>query len=248
MSDFPKVFVGTLYSGEAEYDLACEAISSQRNVLVKHQVITGLSEIQAHNALWSSWESVKLDFDYFIKVDADTILVDDLAISRIVDVFRSNQRVTGIQIFLKDYFTDSLIAGLNCFTPKVIFKQATNRLMPDRVDSNHDIVLTPAEVDFLAPIGWHCLNPHDKQAFHYGLHRKLKKQNEVLQLLAKKWLSDGGQDDARGWALSGAMSASFWTKKCDYQDSSFKKIFEKKKRSLSRLPRVHEFAYQLVKS
>lgn len=248
MNDLPKVFIGTLYSGEAEYNQACDAISAQKNTLIQHQVIAGLSEMEAHNALWSSWESVKLDFDYFIKIDADTVLIDDLAISRIIDVFRANPRVTGIQVFLKDYFTDSLIAGLNCFTPQVIFKQATNKLMPDRVDTNHDLVLSPSQVLSLAPIAWHCLNPHEAQAFHYGLHRKLKKQNAVLKLVATKWVSDGCQDDPRAWALAGAMSASFWTRKCDYKDAAFTKIFEKQKLNKSRLLQVRDFANRLIGS
>lgn len=247
MTQVPKIFVGTLCSGEAEFKMACESILSQKKVDIHHKIISNLPEIQAHNLLWSSWEECKNNFDYFVKVDADTVLIDDHALHRIVELFQKNPGSTGAQILLHDYFTDSLIAGLNCFHPKVIFQQASNKLMPDRVDFNHDIVLKGASVEHLNPIGLHCVTPHPRQAFHYGLHRKLKRQDDVLELVAIKWLEDGACEDARFWAIAGAYSASFWMRKSfDYSDDKFEKSFINVGLDQNRLTRAQKFARNLI--
>ena len=76
----PRVFVGTMYAGEAEFEACQSAIARQRNVEIKHTVIRNLGEDEAHRALWQAWDAVKSSFDMFAKIDGDTILVDDDAL------------------------------------------------------------------------------------------------------------------------------------------------------------------------
>lgn len=198
----PRVFFGTMYSDESEFEESRQMIHSQKDLLeIKHVVIEGLEEREAHNILWQSWNSFKNDFDLFVKVDADTILGDEYSISRVWSLFRENPRVTGVQVRLKDYYTDDLISGLNFFSPAVVFKTSPS-LYCDRVDTNHDIVLKGEIVEHLEPIGLHCKDPTLRQSFHYGLHRMLKNQKDVIRkvLVAKR-------EPAREYALLGAACA-----------------------------------------
>ncbi|WP_227818027.1 glycosyltransferase family protein [Nitrogeniibacter aestuarii] len=229
----PRIFVGTLACGEAELEVCCSAIASQIGVQVTHRVISDQPEFEAHNLLWAAWGHAKADHDLFVKVDADTILNGDSALERIAALF-ADRRVTGAQMLLHDYFTDRLIAGLNAFSPRVEFRQASSRLFADHADRNHDLVLKGDATAHLAPIGWHCKFPHSRQAFHFGLHRALKKQREVISRCAEVWLQQ--RDEARAWALAGAMSAGWRMRNShDYANDRFEKAFLRLKDDPARL-------------
>ena len=240
MRSAPKIFVGTLACGESELDECCAAVQAQQGVDATHLVISNLREREAHLALWDSWEKQKSHHDIFVKIDADTVLSRPTALREIADLF-SSPDVTGAQILLHDYFTDRLIAGLNAFSRAVTFKKSRSRLMPDRVDADHMRVLKGAAVSHLAPIGWHCRMPHPRQAFHFGLHRALKKQHDVIARSAEVWLAQ--RDEARSWALTGAMSAT-WRMRFgfDYAQRGFERAFAARAADPDRLPRVEAFA------
>jgi hypothetical protein len=222
-----RIFVGTLHSGEAEFDECCQMIADQEDVQASQTVISGKRELEAHNALWDAWNAAKDSFDLFVKVDADTVLVDTQALARIADLFAADADVTGAQILLHDYFTDGSIAGLNAFSPAVTFTPARSRLHSDRVDTNHKTVLRGPAVAALEPIGYHCRYPHAIQAFHFGVHRGLKRQHDVLHRVAEAWRQY--QDDARGWALAGALTARspFMRGGQDYQSRRLHRRFKR---------------------
>ena len=178
----PNVFIGTMFTGEGDYDDACLAISNQQNVKIHHVVIKNLPEKEAHNALWSAWREAKNDFDMFVKVDADTILSHQNVIFELWTMMFKNTRITGIQAPLYDHFTDGEINGLNCFSPKVTFRDTADSLFCDRnVDVDHDIVIKASDVPLsLKPAGIHCSKAHHLQAFHFGVHRMLKNQHGII--------------------------------------------------------------------
>jgi hypothetical protein len=207
MQDLPRIFVGTLACGEAEFDECCRAIQNQKNVLVTHHVIRDQPEYEAHNMLWQAWNDHKGSHDLFVKIDADTVLMRDTALSEIAALFR-NPDVTGAQILMQDYFTDDLIAGLNAFSPAVVFRKSKRKLFADHADTGHKVSLKGEAVRHLAPIAWHGKNPTAPQAFYFGFHRQMKHQKETLRRVAKAWLAH--QDAARGWALAGAASVKWW--------------------------------------
>lgn len=227
MPKIPRVFVGTLYSGEGDFEKCNVAIQEQLGVSVDHLVIKHLPEKEAHNALWAEWRSRQSSFDFFVKVDADTVLSHPNVLNKFWETLQSNPRITGIQAPLHDYFTDRFINGLNCFSPKVIFQDTKDSLFCDRkVDINHDIMISSDNVCVeLKPAGKHCHNSSDLQAFHFGFHRALKRQNEILQFVRQAW--DRDHDRLREFAILGAGAAfSKGFLHMDYTTPVFVQLFE----------------------
>lgn len=223
----PKVYVGTLYCGENDFDSCVESIISQKSVQVTHHIIKNENEQEAHNKLWDSWNKVKNEHDFFVKVDADTVLAHDFVLENFWSMLSSNSRITGIQAPLHDYFTNSHINGLNCFRNNVIFMNSTDSLYCDRnVDTGHDIVIKSNDViDELKPAGYHCHNANAKQAFHYGVHRTLKKQVATMNLVKATWKIY--KDDIRAYALLGSMYAKKFTKENhSYSTQMFNDAFQ----------------------
>lgn len=213
--NIPKVFVGTMYCGEGDFAMCCEAVRTQTSVQIEQVIIKDMPELEAHNALWQAWRDVQhTGYDLFIKVDADTVLAHDRVALEIFQMVQANPRITGIQAPLHDYFTDSFIDGLNSFTPKVTFQDGRDKLCCDRnVDVNHDVVVKSASVvQSLRPAGRHCYFATPLQAFHFGLHRTLKGQHDVMARVKAAWQRDHSADfsDNRSYALLGSlMSRSF---------------------------------------
>lgn len=205
-----RVFVGTLHSDEGEFEESCSAIVNQIDVDVTHIIISNLPELEAHNQLWNNWNRHKHEYDLFVKVDADTVLRKSSTISEICKLFVTNPRVTAVQAPLYDYMTDGNIYGLNCFSSRVVFKTSQDKLYCDRVDSGNDIVLRTDELTTLAPslvpAGYHCCKPTDIQAFHYGVHRGLKKQQDTLTKVRRAW--ERNKDRQRKLALLGEEASS----------------------------------------
>lgn len=220
-----KIFVGTMHSGEEEFEESRKKILSQQNVDIVHFIIDSLPEYEAHNALWNAWNDCKQSFDLFIKVDADTLIDNPNKFEQIGSEFSKNDRLTGMQIPLHDYFTDDLILGLNCFSPKVVFTPAKSRLHADHADSGHDIVYRNEQVSHLVPAGRHCAYPNDRQSFHYGLHRMKKNQKDNVVKVYRAWKTSGG--NGRLLALYGARAAALSNPEHDYNSSGFDASFSK---------------------
>lgn len=217
-----------MYSNENDFTQCCEIINKQKNVNITHVVISNLPEKIAHNKLWDSWDKEKYCKDYtcFIKIDADTVLHSEHTIETIGNYFKHSNRLTGMQCYLHDYYSDELIFGLNCFSPAVKFQKTTDDLYCDRnVDVNHDIVLRGNQLsEQLIPAGFHCHNSSDIQSFHYGYHRALK--NKVDNLNKVKLAYDLKRDRKRAFVLLGADNSKLLKDKFNYTDPEFVKLFQ----------------------
>ena len=200
-----KLFVGTMESGEAEFEACRESIIKQKNVEVEHFIIRNLGEKAAHRKLIQGWLEKKGEFDYFVKVDADTILNSNKSLFLLANLMKEKS-ASGLQVKLFDYFTNDLLSGLNMFDGTVKFKRFTPRLRPDRVDFGHRLILKGSSVQHLEPIGFHAKYPNPKQSFYFGFHRYLKNQQQILQKCFTEWQKH--LDEARRWAITGAIVAS----------------------------------------
>jgi len=231
-----RVFVGTLRCNEGDYDRCIDAIKNQKNVNVTHVVFSDLPEKEAHNRLWQAWRDVKDQYQMFVKVDADTVLYNENVLNELWKLMQENPRVTGIQAPLLDYFTMGYINGLNCFSPKVTFRDTVDTLFCDRgVDVDHDIVIKANSVpETLRPAGWHCFHATPVQAFHYGLHRTLKRQTSTMALVRQAWSKT--PDTCRTFALLGGMMAkTIGPSECNYTDEKFKSVFDAACKNYDRL-------------
>jgi len=227
VNELPRIFVGTMYTQEGEFEGCLKQIRAQQDVVVAHVIIANMREKEAHNALWHAWRHQGSSHDLFVKVDADTILASPHTLRLIWEQFNNNPRVTGLQAPLHDYMTDGLINGLNAFSTKVVFNDTQDELYCDRqVDTNHDVVLREKDLpSTLIPAGFHCWNSTDSQAFHYGLHRMLKGQRTTIDKVRMAWNRD--HDRPRAWALIGAKMADQFTinRQFNYNDPTFKTAF-----------------------
>jgi hypothetical protein len=222
----PKIFVGTMYCREGDFIDCCHAINKQTSVIITHHIIKDMPEKEAHNELWSAWRAAKQDHDMFVKIDADTVLTNNEILSEFWNVMQNNVRVTGIQAPLLDYFTDGYINGLNCFSPKVVFQDTTDGLFCDRrVDINHDMIIKATDVpQSLKPAGYHCYKATSEQAFHFGLHRALKNQHDIMSLVREAWTRN--KDRIRGMALIGSsIITQFREGGFNYVDEQFQTAF-----------------------
>jgi hypothetical protein len=216
-----------MYTQEGEFQDCIARVQAQEGVVVSHVIISNLKEKEAHNALWKAWRDAKDSHDLFVKIDADTVLATTTMLADIYAQFTANERVTGLQAPLLDYMTDSMINGLNVFSPRVVFNDTNDELYCDRkVDEGHDIVLRERDLpESIVPAGFHCFDPTDRQAFHYGLHRMLKGQTTTLDKVFNAWARD--RDRPRLFALVGAhMSPRFVNNRSfNYEDPEFETAF-----------------------
>lgn len=226
-TEAPRVFVGTMHAYEGDFQFCIDTVRKQKGVIVSHFIVSGLKEKEAHNALWHAWREAQDSNDLFVKVDADTVLASENTLSQIWELFAANPRLTSVQAPLHDYMTNGFINGLNAFSPKVIFNDTRDELYCDRVDTGHDMRMQSNDVpDCLKPAGLHCFHANDRQAFHYGLHRALKGQREVLTRVRGAW--NLNRDRVRSFALIGAhMSPLFiQNRRFNYDDEEFKQAFD----------------------
>jgi len=251
----PKILIGTLECGEAEFELCRQRVAAQEGAVVEHLVFSNLPELEAHQRLFEVWNLRRQEFDLFVKVDADTVLADEGALSRLWALFAADPDVTAVQAGLHDYFTDEMIAGLNCFSREVSFSRPTHQVYCDRMEEiGHRRVLKPDDTRALYPIAHHCLFPHPRQAFHYGYRRWLKGQTDVIAKTTDAFerldLQDGSEDGATGrdarqegrgrfWALAGACAA-FWEplEEASYEAPAFSALWHRVERDQAegRLP------------
>ena len=221
-----RVFVGTMESGENDWARCQEAIQKQKGADFHHYIVSGLTERDAHIALYDEWNARKKDFDLFLKVDADTVLRHDRVISCYVELFEKEQRLTGVQAWLHDFMTDSKIFGLTCIRNNVSVVTRKDSLYYDRVDSGHDIIVRGDNLpDSINPAGSHCHFASEIQAFRYGVHRSLKNQQDIRNRVYEAWKSNG-RDRVRGMALIGFKFATE-CRAYNYSDKDFNDSFDR---------------------
>ena len=219
-----KALVITLYSGEAELEDCKSAIKRQVDCEIDHVIYEGLSEIDAHNVLLEKFDKESCNYDLFVKVDADTIIDHDDAFRIVYDKIYD---VSSVQLKLYDFFTLSLINGLNFYNPqKNQYVKTSDKLYCDRSIIHSSKVLYSDQFDNISPVGRHCAYPNDKQAFHYGFHRGLKNRKSEYDATFKAALIH--KDRARMIACEGfrqAFSIKNERKEHDYTSEKFNELF-----------------------
>ncbi len=166
-----RILVGTLYSGEHEFDRCVEAVRNQRHACAEHLIIRGLPLRDAADQLFARFFSSR-EFDLLVKVDADMVLTHDGIFEGIVSRFQDEPGLQLLSIGVQDFYTDQMIGSLNAYRNTIPWEPCPDRLAPDRVVVPKDRRANDDRT--LAPAAWHCPDPWPVQAFHFGLHRGAK--------------------------------------------------------------------------
>ncbi len=168
-----RILVGTLYSGENEFEECLAAIQSQTYHNFDHLIIKDLPQHEAHKKLYSTFMSNSDNYELLIKVDADTVLNTDHLFEDIIRKFSENPWLEVMTIAVDDFFTGRRIqAGLQISRNTVTWDLDKDTAFPDipNILTEHFLYDTVE----LAPAATHCKNPSRFQAFHYGVHRGIK--------------------------------------------------------------------------
>jgi hypothetical protein len=173
-----KILVGTLYAIENEFDECIAALHRQTFQSFDHFVIQGLPNREAHDQLYQRFMNHAQEYDLFVKLDADMILISEQLFSAIVERFEHHANMDLFTILVLDFFTGRLINGLHTFRNTARWSRRADDVFTDA----HSIPRNRTIVDDtdLAPAAYHCKNPSDFQAFHYGLHRGVKARQAWL--------------------------------------------------------------------
>lgn len=203
-----KILVGTLYSGENEYEECLTAIKNQTYKDFDHLIIKDLPELEAHNKLYKTFIDRAGTYELLIKVDADTVLLSNDFFQRIVDKFSEDQWLEFMNIGVIDFFTDEMIpAGIQIYRNTVRWDFSKDTVFPDIPILDKDRY--QYDKTELAPAAIHCNNPSIPQSFHYGVHRGLKSIQKIEStshwaLINKVWMNFLKTEDRRmGFAVLG---------------------------------------------
>jgi hypothetical protein len=228
-----KIFVGTLYSGENEFEECLASIRMQSYKHFQHFIFKDLPNKEAHVTLFKVFLENASEYDVLVKVDADIVLTNDALFEKIVQKLKANDWMDLFSIAVYDFFSDQLIWGLNSYRNSVRWDFEKETIFVDIPE------ITPNKYFFdnkdLAPAAIHCKNPSPYQAFHYGVHRGLKSLQPIhgtthWSLLERTWLNFQRTKDIRvGFASLGvelAYSGLFGMSDLDYTNSRMKDILE----------------------
>ncbi len=181
IKDNPRCLIGTLYAGESEID-ACETVlREQKYANWDHFRLDHLAEQKAHEKLYEIFMENKNDFDLFLKIDADMVLINQDVLGNIIKFIQKRPNLDHACFTVHDYMTNLPIWGLHVFTNQVEWKKPKSRFFPDQdpIVSGAHLMVRNAP----APVAYHAPNPTPYQAFHFGTHRMFKALNaETLNM------------------------------------------------------------------
>jgi hypothetical protein len=171
MKENPRLFIGTMYSGENEFEECCQMINAQSYKNFEHFIYKGLNYKDAHDALYNDFMSKSDEFDIMIKVDADMVIRETSFFEWVVKKFRQEEELDMLTMALHDFYLNELIWGMHAYRNSVKWNTGNEIVYTDRMHVNDTIRKREVIYDIKAD---HCKNPTDMQAFHFGFHRALK--------------------------------------------------------------------------
>lgn len=237
-----------MYCNENEFDCSQQFIDEQKNVIVSKYLVKDKSERDAAKELYSTWNIVKCEYDFFIQVDADTILAHDHVFDDATKILnlhlaplRDNTKTfTSLQAPLYDYLTNNYVMGLNVYSTQVEWNVKIDNLYTDRCTKNNVTMRHDNFRNFpesLIPAGSHATMLSNVQAYHYGIHRGLKgqfdKRDKILRALQN--LPVFVKSFPHMFALQGFDDCELFrgTNEFNYNDDKFLNAYAKAKAKLT---------------
>ncbi len=168
-----NVLVGTLYSSEHELDRCVDALQNQHHCHRSHFIIEHMAEKAAHDQLYSRFMHNAGEYDLFLKLDADMILIDPGKLGAAVALFDESPELDHAVFTVQDWMTDSEIVGIHIYRNRVRWTRQQDVLFcdtPPDVTGERRFITRGAP----SPLAVHSPDPNPAQAFHHGLLLGLK--------------------------------------------------------------------------
>lgn len=166
-----KILIGILYTFENEYEECIKSIKKQKDSVFDFIVIKNLPNKKAHDKLYTTFMENKDNYDLYIKIDADMILISDFFLKRISKFFHDNPCINHYTIPVHDFFTNREVYGLHIYRNNVKWVLNSDQIFVDRTDTNTEEFFDDGR---FSPVALHAPNPSLFQAFHFGLHKAVK--------------------------------------------------------------------------
>ena len=232
-----------LAAGENERDQAIAALHAQSYKDYEFFLLENLPNKAAHEKLYSRFMASADQFDVFLKLDADMVLVRDSALAEVANFFTDNPNVELLFFELVDWYSDSLIPGMTITRSTARWPLHSDPLLVDSF-----IKITGKNVyvsDRQASLAIHSPDPSPLQAFRFGVHRAMKaiqddrkpekkmleKANSQWSILNKTWLNFRKTRDRRiGLGIAGAelvLSRGSRAVEQNYMGQQVREEFEK---------------------
>lgn len=190
-----KLLVGIMHTIENEFEACVDAIKQQTHQDFDYFVIENLPNKEAHDTLYQKFMDNADKYDLFVKIDADMVLCRTTFFEEVVKKMRGNPDIGHLEVAVHDFFTDRLIYGLNTFRNTVKWDtRSCEVIFVDRIVESYNHTHDNYE---LAPAAYHCPNPSDFQAFHFGLHKAVK----VIQINSPEINSSAAKEHWRNITL-----------------------------------------------
>ncbi|MHC4107933.1 MAG: hypothetical protein ACYSTY_07600 [Planctomycetota bacterium] len=234
-----RVLIGTLHSGENEFDQCVAALRRQSYPHWEQFVLADLPEQEAHERLYARFMECAREFELFLKLDADMVLSAPDKLGAAVRTFEESPSLDHAVFRVHDWMTSTPIIGIHMFRNHVRWPARSNSLFLDsppivRGHRRYYIRRAPS------PLALHSPDPSLAQAFRYGLHRGLKAFQHGQgragllsavthwRLLKRLWRHfNAVRDERLGLALLGvehAASGAVAPAECDYTHPRFQDL------------------------
>jgi hypothetical protein len=169
-----QILVGVLVSNENERFECMNSLRSQTGVEYDVEIIEGLNNKEAHDALYRLFNERRASYSYMLKHDADMIFLSRNSLSQIYNMVRHNKDLEMVMMDVKDWLSDLLIPGQVIYKNTVHWDGNDDDLIVDYhgsvTDKNRSLRLRSHPIPFVI----HSPNPTELQAFMYGVHRGAK--------------------------------------------------------------------------
>jgi len=172
MTESPRILIGTLYSGENEFEQCKASVRAQTYPHREHVVFKNLPNKEAHDTLYRTFMERADEFQLFVKLDADMVLGEETLLEQIVEYWRRTPSLDHLSLAVRDWYTDDLMESMHVFSHRARWPLSEE---PRFVD--HSPVIPGAKRsidDKTAPVVHHSPDPSPAQAFRFGVHRALK--------------------------------------------------------------------------
>ena len=164
-----KILIGLLKSKENEFDICIEKLKAQSYSNFEFFVIENMPNKLAHNELYSRFMSSSADCDFFLKLDADMVFVEEGSLNKMISYF--NKSTEHIMFYVNDIPSSLKIPGIQMFRSNVTWTFSDEDLnvdYPPNIGNGSSRIYTNLDLINHMPL------PSDYQLFIYGIHKAVK--------------------------------------------------------------------------